>query len=435
MQTTSTVAPVLAAEKSRAPYNILSAYILDTELHNSARQTLQRQLTGHFLAKQPARLVERAVAAGSLSTYGKVFASAWVDAQTVVAGTKANKLLALSTRSLALQEILLPSSPQRPVEVSSSNHGVRAISISPCGRFLASGGPQPHDCCILELPSFRAVQTLAAHTDVIFGIDWVTEEHVVTGAKDKTIKLWKVSQHSPINYHALETRNEHEGKVRDIKYSHHLQRVMSLAYNAEAGPLDSTPRRHDNVLGQLVVRDACLQPVHTYPLPDRMGALACLAVDEHCIAVGSWTGVLIFDSRMRRHTYELPNKDGPSGPTAVRSLSLRQHLLSYGTGRGRLYFVDLRSNNYLEWSSGDCRLSERSASLQTSSGWIDAHDLQTYSNLLDPQRQALDSWRYRLEYQHHACFTHSWSPSGASLFTGGGPPFQRLSGCYMAVWD
>lgn len=46
--------------------------------------------------------------------------------------------------------------------------------------------------------------------DWLFGVAWVTERHLITGSRDKSVKLWQVAEEGPaMNVTPLHTALQH----------------------------------------------------------------------------------------------------------------------------------------------------------------------------------------------------------------------------------
>ena len=45
---------------------------------------------------------------------------------------------------------------------------------------------------MLRREGLAPVRTFSGHADWVFGLDWISERHWVSGSRDGTIKLWQV---------------------------------------------------------------------------------------------------------------------------------------------------------------------------------------------------------------------------------------------------
>jgi WD repeat-containing protein 40A len=72
--------------------------------------------------------------------------------------------------------------------------GIHAVRINKSGTLLATGGKQSCDVAVYALPTFDPVFVGAgAHEDLIFDITWIDDQLFVSGSRDSTLALWKVS--------------------------------------------------------------------------------------------------------------------------------------------------------------------------------------------------------------------------------------------------
>jgi len=72
---------------------------------------------------------------------------------------------------------------------------------------------------------------------------------------------------------------------------------------------------------------------------------AAQAPHANLLAVGSTAHITLVDARTRMPLASLPSEDGGAG---VRSLSMRGHILTIGGAAGKLSFLDLRTQRYLD---------------------------------------------------------------------------------------
>lgn len=90
----------------------------------------------------------------------------------------------------------------------------------------------------------------------------------------------------------------------------------------------------------------------------------CLALESDAMlyAVGSRSHVSLYDVRSDKPVAIISSYDPGAG---VRSLSFRNPLLTVGTGRGSLFFFDLRTGSFLEHSDTNEMICYRSGK-----GWL-----------------------------------------------------------------
>ncbi|BDA46679.1 DDB1- and CUL4-associated factor 12 [Coccomyxa sp. Obi] len=400
------------------------------------RGDFEREIRTALLNRLPTVMREREFPCWVWKEFDKAFACEWLDSETVVVGTKCNKLLCLNTTTRQFQRVAMPRAPPRPAGAAQADPaapvtgcGIHSIALSPDRRLLATGGANPSDCQILAVRDGGAadaapgaqqlapVQTLVGHTDWVFGIAWVTDRHVVTGSRDQHVKLWKVDTEpgcSP-NQQPLvsevpalsHTREERNYKVRDVKFSPSLGRLATLTTNG------------------------CVQFWDPHCIFERNVRLkhskevVCLAMSDSLLAVGSQSHITLVDPRKKTAVQDIESLDDAHG---VRSLNFLDHLLSCGSGQGKLFFYDLRASAYLDLSpvAEQPHLSSVAAPergcLQCGTGYL---------NMSDPVY--LEHFSH--EQVFNACYSHAWDPSQTRLAAVGGPLAYGLRGTYMSVWS
>ena len=447
-----------------------------------------------------------------LSRFDKCFAAAWLDHDRVLLGTKDNKLASLNIDTGECNEVPLPSrlrfermelteaseradgdwisEPSTSRNASPSyaigqdpgfapfgrgevrnvafpptsdlvdgasiyeNCGIHAIAINPSGTRMVTGGANPSDAAVFSVPDLRPTALLTSHTDWVFGLDWITDNLVASGSRDKTVKIFSVPDAASrgSTYRQLSvpvaTLGVHRDRVRDVKYCHGIKRLASMS------------------------TDGCV----IFTVPETMSAveqtkicsrreLVCLATDGNILAAGSQEHVSFLDNRARgvvRDERLVGNSND-----GVRSLSFTGggRLLTCGGGAGAITFFDVRAGKFLPGERGDNVLDNAPAydtclSLGSSRDST-PHASPRRSGASSPDRisdpgfdesqgepltlEAGEGW---LDREHHiyldhftpglgvfnACYTHAWDPAGARLLVAGGPLAYGLKGCYVGVW-
>ncbi len=123
----------------------------------------------------------------------KIFCSKWLSHRQVVFGTKCNKLMVYDVNTRHMDQIpSLPSSENsNPPE---QECGIHAIEINPSRTLLATGGKHPNDIAIYRLPTLDPICVgEGAHRDWIFDMTWLDDQFVVSGSRDGTLGLWRIS--------------------------------------------------------------------------------------------------------------------------------------------------------------------------------------------------------------------------------------------------
>lgn len=150
----------------------------------------------------------------------------WLDHDNVVIGTKCNRLRQVHIPTRTWHELAYPPQPVHrlgPDLLATGNRahcGQHDLAVSPSGAFMVSGGTAAEDQVLWRLqqrqPSqeqeqedsssgasssmqLQPVQTFMGHADWVFGLDWLSDRHWVSGSRDGTVKLWQVpdAAHAP----------------------------------------------------------------------------------------------------------------------------------------------------------------------------------------------------------------------------------------------
>ncbi|KAJ3069054.1 hypothetical protein HK102_007004, partial [Quaeritorhiza haematococci] len=310
--------------------------------------------------------------------YDKVFASTWLSQSEVVVGTKCNRLLILNVDTGRRFEIpsVIPSSESTPSEplnfatnmdvsdpLSQSFRqrqtssvfppqnmcsGIHSIAINPSRTLLAVGAGRPTEFIqIYRLPSFEPLAVLRGHEDMVFAISWASDSVLVSGSRDTTVKTWSVTPDrvtettttldgTTVSFlNPVCSRQEHRGKVRDLKYNPNTHQAATLSSDGFVKLWDV----HHTA--------APLNLVSSIPLY-HTNETVCMALDEahNLYAVGSQSHISLLDPRSASIVHMFESCDEGWG---VRSMTIDQELLTVGGGLGRISFYDLRSQKYTEW--------------------------------------------------------------------------------------
>lgn len=406
-------------------------YLCNRELHPDTLPDLSRDSGfGYALARHlPNLLRERTLDLGETD---KVFASQWLSEDEVIVGTKCNRLVVVDTREDRRVDIPLLRTKQTVANDNSC--GIHCMCIPrDSRRFLATGGYDPNNVALYRLPDFDPLTLGVAHTDWLFDMQWMTDSLLLTGSRDSTMALWSTTslEDSSNSYLAEEVPT----MAPIFKFSNVSaettealalagERVRSLAYNNwnyELASLQTNPCGASVYFWDAYV----FQQTSKKSMP-HSAENVCLEVDREnsqLYAVGSRSHVTFIDSRLDcKTTNSIKSLDSDCG---VRSLQFHKHLLSIGTGAGRLFFYDIRARKFLDKEAG-CECHRPHArmghcSLKASPGWLrrDHTYRDFFSGLPEPP---------------NALYTHCYSPLETKIFIAGGPLPLGLCGNYAAVW-
>ncbi|KAL6771154.1 hypothetical protein ACKKBF_B34155 [Auxenochlorella protothecoides x Auxenochlorella symbiontica] len=432
------------------------------------RRWLQRDL----LHRLPQTWSEREYVCKTLD---KAFACAWEDGDHVLVGTKCNQLLRLDTLTGRSRAIPLPPAPPRARETFDhewGHCGIHSIALSPARRLVATGGDNPADAVVLDRATWRPVATLVGHLDWVFGLAWLSDAHLVTASRDASVGLWTLPEEAVLGDGAGQDeadaaadreeearaggvrpeagaggagpgagteaanpanpatsglvltkdygrhgdfRKSFGGKVRGVEYDAATRTLATLS-------LEGAVRLHDPGDNLRLIRRIDLKPRNAGE------ELVCLALTPSFAAAGRQTDVVLMDTRTRRGAMTIiPSPDATVG---VRSVSVQDDLVSFGTGAGKLCFFDVRAGKLLDRAARreaavgqyhtPALLAPLPFALETGPGWLDQN--QTYWDHFANTRV------------QHACYAHAWDPAAQRVFACGGPLAFGMRGCYMGLW-
>lgn len=313
--------------------------------------------------------------------------------------------------------------------------GIHSIAINNSKTLLAAGSGLASDIIkVYKLPTFEPIAVLKGHLDMVFSLHWIQDTILVSGSRDKSLKLWKVpecqkfSSDSNLDLHLHDnlpqlpcyaSKVEHSDKVRDLG----LDKITSQLYSLSADGLVKIWDCKKSFGGQIV----------SVPLIYSNEAV-CLGIDpvHHLVSVGSQSHISLIDPREGAvvHTFESADKGW-----GVRSLNITNSLITAGGGRGRISFYDLRKMNYISWDSNICANNNKPQTnesqsmgntgakrwLEPSEGWLSQESI--YLN------------HFQLaEIKKKAIYTLAYDANGTRLFTAGGPLQLNIKGSHAGIW-
>lgn len=186
--------------------------------------------------------------------------------------------------------------------------------------------------------------------------------------------------------------------------------------------------------------------------------LVAMAYRHDMIAVGSLNHVLIIDPRKRDPGAHVSTLTSPDREQGVRSICFQDNILSYGTGRGKIAFFDIRAEKYLYMNGTlDSEVTGPGPGPGNSNGTLPTqfngrlHELgahmtehvpaPTYGQYIELGKGwLLEDFRFWAHFANgspvkNACYTHAWDQTGTRLFAAGGPLAYGLYGGYIGVWE
>ncbi|XP_059177568.1 DDB1- and CUL4-associated factor 12-like [Physella acuta] len=371
----------------------------------------QENLPDYVSQQLPSVLQEKELNLGMMN---KVFASKWLNESQVVLGTKCNKLMVMDVRSNNLVHIqsLKSTSESKAAECPC---GIHSIAINPSRTMLATGAQNTNDLAVYELPTFDPLCVgEQAHEDWIFDMEWIDDEHLITGSRDSSLALWCIDNKGLSS--ETSGRPHMHGYRVIAPYSKELcsqaVRVRALTLGRNRGMMGVLSMNAKFHLWDI----STFRQIESIDLPwKRENVCVASSEDMGLFAIGSQAYVTLIDQRLggesKSRFLQIPAKHGERG---IRSLSFNQNMITIGTGDGRVLFFDVKMFKFLYNQDGNC------CELQVGDGW-----LRNDSN-------------YREHFIHghypNAIYTHCYDEWKARLFVAGGPLPAGLYGNYAGLF-
>ncbi|CAI7861192.1 unnamed protein product [Closterium sp. NIES-53] len=356
--------------------------------------SLKRRCVASAAPSIPLQYSEREL--DEIKHYDKVFASAWVDHSTFVIGTKDNKLIRWDTDTGKHVNIPLPDSPQPRHRDRQDNCGIHSMLVH-LAEYLLSA--------FWHVITWRLQFIVQSHENWMFAAAWVGDSHLITGSRDSTVKLWSICSDEFLNQSPIVTRTDHDDKVRDLKYCLDTETVTTLSQ-------DGTCKLWDPHEMLVVSSIRCPDPKE----------LVCMAVKSPLVAVGSQRFITFIDMRCGHVVKSIASADEGWG---VRSLSFQDNVVTCGGGKGRLSFLDTRTQKYIrirEINDSGCTGENHMDTISYSTGTGHVVKDQVYAE------------HFAGQDIKHAVYTHSQDFSRTSLLVAGGPLPYGLKGGYVGIW-
>lgn len=352
---------------------------------------------------------------------------------------------------------------------SMSCSGIHSIASNPSHTLVAVGSGKPVEVSIYSLPTMEPLAVLSGHKDLVFSLSWIDDQTLVTGSRDKSLRVWRLiglkyhfksGTHSFVLhgnqnsnrervvdgvtfkrvwspllskfltvYAPIAVRKEQNYKVRSLSYNARDSQLLSLATDGFVKVWDLSAIGDKGA--PVIERSVPL--VHT-------AEAVCLEHDNYTnlYAVGSQSHVQFIDPRVgHSHCSGVVNVvdtvEEQKG-WGVRSIAFGGgEILTIGGGLGGVSFYDMRSQKYLSW--GASPESEGEAMLRLGKGYIYRDELYfTYFQHMNIKHAV-----YSLSYpkQHQMAFVDQGFGQGTTsneLFVGGGPLQLNLCGSYTGLW-
>lgn len=253
----------------------------------------------------------------------------------------------------------------------------------------------------------------SAHRDWIFDITWLDDQFLVSGSRDGTVALWRITDDLIEEVISCDVPSFLYVRPLALKVCKTADRVRSLCFNVRKLELVAISTN-----GYIHLWDGTrFKQLMSKRLPHNMENV-CLSVndEDHLYAVGSKAHTDLLDARTLQAVRKIQSRNSGCG---IRSVSFRGNILTIGTGIGIMLFWDMRAGKFLESTMN----SNRAVQLKASKGW-QARDDHYMQHPMD------DSHKYL-----PAIYTHCYDASGIRLFAAGGPLQSQASGNYLALFQ
>lgn len=389
---------------------------VDVKIQRTSVCDPSRDLNYYAARRLPARLEETSF---DLRGYDKVFSSAWISERLVLIGTKCQNLILLDI--LTGKKVLIPGTIPlwNNPPYNSNSYGIHAIACNPSKTLVAVGAGRHGDTTQFEIflfaiPSFEPMGIFRGHSDLVFSFHWLDDETLISGSRDKSLKMWKIGNwesrrrimtHNFISplpiFLPRASQVQHEEKVRDLLVDRRRCQSFTLSSDGYV-KIWSCSRMRVSVSIPLI----------------HVSETVCLGHDQdhHLISVGSQAHISLLDPRAGQIVHVLESMDEGWG---VRSMAIHNGLLSVGGGLGKLSFYDLRSQRYIQWQKENDTKSLNF--LQSGKGWLykgvvyqrHFHNLKVYN----------------------AIYSLMYDDSHGKLFIAGGPLQVNLKGSMAGIWQ
>ncbi|KAJ3257900.1 DDB1- and CUL4-associated factor 12 [Boothiomyces macroporosus] len=382
---------------------------------------LQRNMCNNSLESMASRKLAGSLKQEEFDFAGadKIFSSAWLDDEHVILGTKCQRLIVLNVKTKkqiqipGCNTINYPPSGETSLYKLMQCSGIHSIAINPSKTMLAAGAGKPSESIhIYSLPSFEIIAILDGHVDMVFSISWLDDFNLVSGSRDKSLKVWKIHEpfatYNSFNlperkiYQPANSLIRHDQKVRDLAFDRSSHNIFTLSADGTVKIWDSKECTVTNSVPLYYTNET-----------------VCLGLDtsNHLIGVGSQSHVSLIDPRIGKIVHIVDSLDDGWG---VRSLCTMNSLLTIGGGLGRISFYDLRVQRYLEWQ-GPSTSPSKSLFQQSGSGWLD--------------KDVIFQRHFQGIPVYNAVYSMAYDSSGSRLFTCGGPLQLNLRGSYAGLWE
>jgi WD repeat-containing protein 40A len=186
--------------------------------------------TRHMLSNS--MMKEYEITVGNMN---KVFSSQWLSHKQVIFGTKCNKLMVLDVASKKIDHI--PSLESRESSSATfrpptAERGVNSIEMNPSKTLLTTGATNSNDVAVYRLPTLDPVCVGGkGHQDWIFDQTWIDDQFFVSGSRDGSISLWRITDEMLEECGASDLPKHRYMEPLMTKACKQADKVRALCYN------------------------------------------------------------------------------------------------------------------------------------------------------------------------------------------------------------
>ena len=193
----------------------------------------------------------------------------------MIFGTKCNKLMVLdvNTKNLDLIPSLQSSENSLPPAAPSQQEcGIHSIEINPSRTLLATGARNSNDVAVYRLPTLDPICVGEnAHNDWIFDQTWLDDQFLVSGSRDGTLAMWRVTDEMVDAVTSADHPSYHYSKPLMVKRCKQADRVRSLCYNnrTQVRIRENVIRQSNSIQFSIIAGNCRCQSERLYPLLGR----------------------------------------------------------------------------------------------------------------------------------------------------------------------